>query len=80
MASPFALGLNGLVSRNVAGYVKKFRVYGEWKEHELQEYAKVGRVTEGSMMLSLLVRIAVEKMAVLYSFRCAWIFSERSDS
>lgn len=71
MASPFTMGLNGLVSRNVAGYVKEFRVYGEWKEHESQEHSKVGRVTDGSMMLSLLVRVAVEKMAVLYSFRYA---------
>ena len=71
MASPFVMGLNSLVSRNVAGYVKKFRVHGEWKEYESQEHSRAGRVTDGSMMLSLLVRVAVEKMAVLYSFRYA---------
>lgn len=69
MASPFSMGLSGLVSRNVAGYVKSFRLQGEWKEHELQEHSKAGRVTDGSMMLCSLVRVAVEKMAVLESFR-----------
>ena len=69
MASPFIMGLNGLVSRNVAGYVKKFELTGEWKEHELQEYAKLGRVPDESMMLNTLVRVAVERMDVLDSFR-----------
>lgn len=69
MASPFTMGLNGLVSRNVAGYVKYFELYGEWKEYELQEHAKLGRVPDESMMLNTLVRVAVERMAVLDSFR-----------
>lgn len=71
MASPFSMGLNGLVSRNVAGYVKNFEVCGEWKEHALEEHAKVGRVPDETMMLSSLVRAAVEKMAVLDSFSWA---------
>ena len=70
MASPFAMGLNGLVSRNVAGYVKNFEVTGQWKEHEVQELSKVGRVSDESMMLSTLVRVVVEKMTVLDNFRC----------
>ncbi len=64
------MGLNGLVSRNVSGYVKNFEVCGEWKEHEQQEHAKVGRVPDESMVLNTLVRVAVEKMTVLDSFRC----------
>jgi hypothetical protein len=68
MASPFSMGLNGLVSRNVAGYVKKFQVCGEWKEHEGVEYSKLGRVTDGSMILNSLIRVAVEKMTVLERF------------
>lgn len=63
------MALNGLVSRNVAGYVRSFRVHGAWKEHEVQEHAQVGRVTDGSMMLGTLIRVAVEKMSVLCSFR-----------
>lgn len=69
MASPFSMGLNGLVSRNISGYVKNFDVCGEWKEHELQEHARVGRVPDESMMMNTLVRVAVEKMIVLDSFR-----------
>lgn len=69
MASPFSMGLNGLVSRNVTGYVRNFEVIGEWKEHELHEHAKMGRVPDESMMLNSLVRVAVEKMATLDSFR-----------
>lgn len=63
------MGLNGLVLRNVTAYVKKFRVHGEWKDYELQEYSSIGRVTEGSIMLSTMVRVAVEKMPSLDSFR-----------
>ena len=63
------MGLNGLVSRNVAGYVRSFEICGEWKECELEEYAKVGRVPDGSMMLNILVKIAIERMEVLEKFR-----------
>ena len=63
------MGLNGLVTRNVAGYVREFGVWGEFKEYDLEECAKVGRVPDGSMMLNCLVRAAVEKMAILQSFR-----------
>ena len=69
MASPFSMGLNGLVSRNVAGYVKSFEVCGEWKEHALEEHARVGRVPDETLMLNTLVRVAVEKMAGLDNFR-----------
>ena len=63
------MGLYGLVSRNIAGYVRNFEVCGEWREHALEEHAKVGRVPDETMMLNSLVRVAVEKMAVLESFR-----------
>ena len=63
------MGLNGLVSRNVAGYVRTFEVCGEWKERALEEHARVGRVPDETMMLNSLVRVAVEKMTVLDSFR-----------
>ena len=69
MASPFSMGLNGLVSRNVAGYVRTFEVTGDWKEHDVEEYSKAGRVADDYMMLNTLVRVAVEKMAVINSFR-----------
>lgn len=69
MGSPFSMALNGLVLGNATAYVEKFRVRGEWKDYELQEYSSVGRVTEGSMMLNTMVRVAVEKMPLLHSFR-----------
>ena len=63
------MGLNGLVTRNVAGYVKNFEVCGEWKEHALEEHARVGRVPDETLMLNSLVRVAVEKMEGLDNFR-----------
>lgn len=77
MASPFSMALNGLVSRNVASYVKKFRVRGEWKDQDRQEYSKVGRVTDASMNLSSLLRVAIERMAVLEDF---WWVSEPKEA
>ena len=69
MASPFTMGLSGLASRNVASYVRTLEICGEWKEHEVEEHVKMGRVPDESMLLNTLVRVAVEKMAVLDSFR-----------
>ncbi|MCJ1377055.1 hypothetical protein MMC17_000145 [Xylographa soralifera] len=67
-ASPFSMGLNAIVTRNVTGYVKKFKIWGKWKEYDLEECAKVGRVPDSSMMLNLLVRAAVDKMPALETF------------
>ncbi|MCJ1437923.1 hypothetical protein MMC27_007310 [Xylographa pallens] len=66
--SPFFMGLNAIVTRNVTGYIKKFKVWGKWKEYDLEECAKVGRVPDSSMMLNLLVRAAVDKMPALETF------------
>ena len=68
-ASPFSMGLHALVTRNVAGFVKRFRIWGKWKEYDLEECANVGRVPDSSMMLNLLVRAAVDRMSGLESFR-----------
>ena len=77
------MGLNGLVSRNVAGYVKSFEVCGEWKEHALEEHARVGRVPDETMMLNSLVRVAIERMNVLDSFRYSrliFVWSQPADT
>ena len=71
MGSPFTMALNGLVSRSVSNYVRRFEVCGEWKEHELVECSKVGRVPDSSMLLNSLVRVAIDKMAGLDEFRYA---------
>jgi hypothetical protein len=68
-ASPFSMGLNGLVTRNVAGLVRSFRLWGEWREHDVEEHARFGRVPENSMMLNVVVRAAVDKMEKLNAFR-----------
>ena len=63
------MGLNGLISRNVAGLVRSFKISGEWNEGDLEEFAKVGRIPDTSMMLNMVVRTAIEKMEKLDSFR-----------
>ena len=68
-ASPFSMALNTLVTRNVVGYVKSFRLWGSWKEHDLEECAAVGRVPDDSMLLNCLVRAIIDRMPVLESFR-----------
>jgi hypothetical protein len=68
--SPFVMGLNGLVTRNVTNYVKHFKLWGEWREADLQDLAK-GRVPDNSMLLSVAVRAAIDQMPMLESFRYA---------
>ena len=67
--SPFAMGLNTLVSRNFGDYVQTFRVIGEWREHDVDDYSK-GRVPDNSMMLQVAMRAALDKMKILKTF--AW--------
>ena len=71
MASPFIMGLSGLSTRGIANYVKNFEVCGEWKEYEMQELSRVGRVPDGTMAMNSLVRVAIERMDNLQSFRYA---------
>jgi hypothetical protein len=68
-ASPFSMGLNALVTRNVSSLVRSLTLRGDWKEEGLQEHAMVGRVPDSSMMLSIAVRAAVDKATSLESFR-----------
>lgn len=65
MGSPFVMGLNGLVLRDVSGYVRQLRFVGEWREHDLEEFSKKGRVPDSSMMLNTLVRVAIGRSANL---------------
>ena len=71
------MGLNGLATRNVTGYVRNFEICGNWKEHEPQEHAKAGRVPDESMMMNTLVRVAMEKMVVLESFRFVYSYTRK---
>lgn len=65
--SPFAMGLNTLVSRTFTDYVKTFRVIGEWREHDVEDYSK-GRVPDNTMMLQISMRAALDKMKNLSAF------------
>ncbi|KAF2643718.1 hypothetical protein P280DRAFT_487666 [Massarina eburnea CBS 473.64] len=67
--SPFAVGLNTLVSRAFPSYIRSFRVVGEWREHDVEDYSK-GRVPDNSMMLQVAMRAALDKMVKLEEF--AW--------
>jgi len=73
------MGLNTLVSKTWGEYVLDFRLVGDWREHDLEDYAK-GRVPDNSMMLSIALRAALDKMSRLRSFayvahnKIFWIF------
>ncbi|EUC34671.1 hypothetical protein COCCADRAFT_3982 [Bipolaris zeicola 26-R-13] len=67
--SPFAMGLNTLVSRNFNNYIRKFRVLGNWREQDTEDY-RHGRVPDSSMVLQVAMRAAIDRMTSLDSF--AW--------
>ncbi len=68
-ASPFFMGLNALVSRNVVSYVRTLEITGEYRDLETDECARVGLVPNSTMMVSLLVRAAVDRIPSMTSFR-----------
>lgn len=68
-ASPFSMGLNALVTRNVSTWVRSLRLQGEFKVSDLEEYSKAGRVSESTMILNIAVRAAIDQCKRLESFR-----------
>jgi hypothetical protein len=72
------MALEGLVSRNVSGFVKKLRLVGIWKEVDVDDFAK-GRVPDNTMLLNIVVKAALEKMNALTSFRSDPILNVRYD-
>ena len=68
-ASPFSMGLNALVTHNVSALVRSLVLKGEWTARDLQEYSRVGRVSEQSMILNIAVRAAIDKCTSLESFK-----------
>ncbi|KAG0161313.1 hypothetical protein PDIDSM_8847 [Penicillium digitatum] len=67
-ASPFTMGLNAIITRSYATLVRSMTLRGEWKGHELEEHARVGRVPDASMLLNIAARAAVDRMTNLESF------------
>ncbi|KAL4748933.1 hypothetical protein BDW72DRAFT_143222 [Aspergillus terricola var. indicus] len=68
-ASPFTMGLNAVITRPYATLVRSLTLRGDWREQELEEHARVGRVPDSSMMLNIAVRAAVDRMRDLEDFR-----------
>ncbi|KAF2087242.1 hypothetical protein K490DRAFT_73674 [Saccharata proteae CBS 121410] len=65
--SPFSMGLNGLVTKNYASYVRSWTLTGEWRESDVDDFSR-GRVPDNSMMLNIAVRAAMDRMERLESF------------
>lgn len=61
------MALDGLVSRNIGGYVKELSLEGAWKEVGFDEFEK-GRVPDNTMMLNIVVKAALENMEKLEAF------------
>ncbi|KAL4930924.1 uncharacterized protein BDV17DRAFT_289349 [Aspergillus undulatus] len=74
-ASPFTMGLNAIITRPYALLVRSLTLRGDWRELELDEHARVGRVPDSSMMLNITVRAAVDRMQDLESF--SWELSTK---
>ena len=65
--SPFMMALNGLVTKSYSGVVKDLRIWGQWNEVGVEDFVK-GRVPDNSMMLNMMLRACIDKMAKLHSF------------
>jgi hypothetical protein len=74
-ASPFSMGLNAVITRPYASLVRSLTLRGDWRENELEEHARVGRVPDSSMMLNIAVRAAVDRVTELESF--SWELSTK---
>ena len=70
-ASPFSMGLNALVTRNVSSLVRSLVLEGDYRSSDLEEYSRAGRVSESTMILNIAVRAAVDQCLHLEDFRSA---------
>jgi hypothetical protein len=70
--SPFSMAVDALVSRGFATYVKTFKIVGEWREVDVEEFSK-GRVPDNTMMLNIALKAALDKMDKLQSLRCVHV-------
>lgn len=65
--SPFMMALNGLSTKSHASVVRHFRLWGEWREVGVEDFAK-GRIPDNSMLLNMMLRVCVDRMTRLQSF------------
>jgi hypothetical protein len=68
-SSPFAMGLNALVTRDVGSLVRSLTLQGQWREHDLEEFASAGRVPDDAMMLNIAIRAAIDRCNGMESFK-----------
>lgn len=68
-ASPFLMGLDVLVTKPQAALVRSMTLRGNWKEPDLEEHSRVGRVPDSSMILNISVRAALDRTVNIRSFR-----------
>ena len=65
--SPLLMALNGLVTKSHSGLVQDFRIWGFWREFASGDF-ELGRVPDNNVMLSILLRVAIDRMAKLQTF------------
>ncbi|SMR46139.1 unnamed protein product [Zymoseptoria tritici ST99CH_1E4] len=65
--SPFMMALNGLATKSHAALVSELRLWGQWKELGIEDFAK-GVIPNGTIMLGIILRAAIDKMVRLNSF------------
>lgn len=66
--SPLCMALSGLSTGNAAALLKQFCITGAWTEHGADAYAH-GRVPDSSMLLSIVLRNALDKMTNIQTFK-----------
>jgi len=68
-ASPFSMGLNALVTRNVSNLVRSLDLMGDFGGPDQHENSKAGRISEYGMILNIAVSAALDKCTQLEKFR-----------
>ncbi|KAH8705304.1 hypothetical protein BGW36DRAFT_353712 [Talaromyces proteolyticus] len=67
-ASPFLMGLNCIVTKPQASFIYSLTLRGDWKEPELEEHSRVGRVPDSAMVLNIAVRAAIDRATDMKEF------------
>lgn len=63
------MGLNALVTHGVARLVKQLTLEGDWTAGDLEEHSRVGRVSEQLMMMSIVLRAAIDRCSGMEAFK-----------
>lgn len=66
--SPITMALSGLATSNSAPLVREFSVTGSWAEPQMEDYKK-GKVPDSTMLLSIALRAALDRMTNIRALR-----------